>query len=72
LEIVLETAFQYITDSKGDISSIVLPIEFWRRINCDDETEYLLQSEENKNRLMEALNRKEFITKEDAYARLGI
>jgi hypothetical protein len=72
LEYNCETTVQYLTDSKCDINCFVLLIECWRRINYDDETEYLLQSNGNKTRLMEALNRKEFITKEDAYARFGL
>ncbi len=66
------TDFKYITDSKGNINSIVLPIEYWKRINCDDETEFLLQNEANKSRLMESINRKDYIPQKDAYERLGI
>lgn len=63
---------QYISDDSGEISGVVLPIEFWNKINCEEETEYLLQSNKNKSRLLESLNRDEFITKDEAYARIGI
>lgn len=63
---------QYISNNSGEISGVVLPIEFWNKINCEDETEYLLQSDENKRRLFESLTRDESITKEEAYARIGV
>ena len=63
---------QYITDSEGSISSVIIPIEYWNMINCADETEYLLQNEKNRARLIEALNRNESLPKEEAYERFGI
>ena len=54
------------------INDAVLPIDFWRKINCEDETEYLLSSTKNKERLFEALNRTDSLSKEEVYARIGL
>ncbi len=69
---IMEVEVQYITDINGVVKNVIIPIEYWRRINCDDETEFLLQSLTNKDRLIEALNRKVFLSKEEVYARLGL
>jgi PHD/YefM family antitoxin component YafN of YafNO toxin-antitoxin module len=62
---------QYISNNNGEISGVVLPIDFWNKINCTDETEYLLQNKVNKKRLIESLNRDEEVSKDEAYERLG-
>lgn len=63
---------QYITDSKGVISSVIIPVEIWNKIKYLDETEYLLHSKNNEKILMEALNRHNYIPKEVVYERFGI
>jgi PHD/YefM family antitoxin component YafN of YafNO toxin-antitoxin module len=63
---------QYITDSDGVINSVVIPVEIWDKIKYLDETEYLLHSKNNEKRLMEALNRDNYIPKEVVYERFGI
>lgn len=68
----MELDVQYVTDNTGKIMNVILPIEYWRKINCEDETEYLLKSQANKDRLLESLNRKEYLTKEEVYERLGV
>ena len=68
----MEYPLQYISDANGKVSSVIIPIEFWERINCEDETEYLLKSENNRERLTEALNRSETVSKKDAYERFGV
>ena len=68
----MEVDVQYITDNDGLIKNVILPIDFWNRINCEDETEYLLKSQVNKDRLLESLNRNYALSKEEVYARIGI
>lgn len=68
----MTNGIQYISNDNGEISGVVLPIDFWNRINCNDETEYLLQKDKNKKRLIESLNREEELSKEEAYERLGL
>ncbi len=68
----MEVDVQYITDNDGLIKKVILPIDFWNKINCEDETEYLLKSQVNKVRLLESLNRNYSLSKEEVYARIGI
>ncbi len=68
----MEGEVQYVTDINGVVKNVILPIEYWRRINCDEETEFLFQSLANKDRLIEALNRKDYLSKEEVYARLSL
>ncbi len=68
----METDVQYVTDSNGIIKNVIVPIDFWRRINCEDETEYLLNNQANKDRLLESLSRNYSMSKEEVYARVGI
>jgi PHD/YefM family antitoxin component YafN of YafNO toxin-antitoxin module len=63
---------QYISDEKGNQVGVIVPIELWREIESERETAYLLKSEEMKRRLLEAKNREDGISLEDACAKLGI
>ena len=57
----------YVSDDKGEITDVIVPINLWRKIEThQDETEYLLSSEPMKNRLLEAIRRNEDISLEDA------
>lgn len=68
----MEKEIQYVTDNNGNIKNVILPIEYWRRINADDETEYLLSSKRNKDRLLEALSRETTLSKKEVYERIGL
>lgn len=63
---------QYVSDAEGTPISVIIPIELWREISSERETAYLLKSETMKNRLLEAKDRSEGISLEDARAQLGI
>ena len=68
----METEIQYVTDNDCNIKNVILPIEYWRSINNDDETEYLLSNQANKDRLLEALSRETSLSKEEVYERIGL
>jgi len=68
----MEVDVQYVTDNNGIIKNVILPIDFWNRINCEDETDYLLNSPVNKSRLLESLTRNFSMTKKEVYERIGI
>jgi hypothetical protein len=51
---------------------VIVPIELWHEIASERETAYLLKSEAMKKRLLEAKNRTEGVSLEDACAQLGI
>ena len=63
---------QYVSDDQGNPVSVIVPIELWREIESERETAYLLKSEEMKRRLLEAKNRGEGISLEEACEKLGI
>ena len=63
---------QYISNDTGEITAVVVPIEYWREIASEQETQYLLGSPAMKKRLMEARNREEGISLEEVSDQLGV
>jgi hypothetical protein len=68
----LATPLHYLTDDSGNAVAVVVPIEVWREIESERETAYLLKSDAMKRRLLEAKDRTEGISLDDARAKLGI
>ena len=67
-----QTEIQYVSDAEGHAVSVLVPIELWRQIESERETAYLLKSATMRQRLLEANDRSEGISVEDARAKLGI
>ena len=63
---------QYISDERNKITGVIVPIDLWMEIESEKETAYLLKSATMKKRLMEAKNRKEGISFDEACQKLGI
>ena len=63
---------QYVSDAEGNTLSVIVPIELWREIESEKETAYLLKSDSMKQRLLEAKERQEGISMEEAREKLGI
>ena len=63
---------QYVSDEKGNPTSVIVPIELWREIQSEKETAYLLKSKMMKTRLLEAKKRREGIPFEVAREKLGV
>jgi len=63
---------QYVSDEKGNPTSVIVPIELWREIQSEKETAYLLKSRIMKTRLLEAKKRREGIPFESAREKLGV
>ena len=63
---------QFVSDVDGNPVSVIVPIEVWREIESEQETAYLLKSETMKQRLLDAKQRTEGVSIEDARAKLGI
>lgn len=68
----VQTDIQYISDATGTAIGVIVPIELWREIESERETAYLLQSDTMRRRLLEAKDRSEGISIEDAREKLGI
>ena len=63
---------QYVSDANGNPLSVIVPIELWREIESERETAHLLKSETMKRRLLEAKDRQQGISLEEAREKLGI
>lgn len=63
---------QYVSDANGIPQSVIVPIGLWREIESERETAYLLKSQTMKGRLLDAKDRQEGISLEEARAKLGI
>lgn len=68
----MATDVQYVSDASGKAVSVIVPIELWQVIASERETAYLLKSDAMKKRLLEAKDRTEGISLEQARAQLGI
>lgn len=66
------TEIQYISDESGNTVGVIVPVKLWREIESERETAYLLKSETMKRRLLEAKERQDGISLEDACEKLGI
>jgi len=66
------TEIQYVSDERGNPIGVIVPIELWREIESEKETAYLLKSENMRRRLLEAKERQEGISLDEAYKKLGI
>ena len=67
-----QISVQYVSNEEGQPVSVIVPIELWREIASERETAYLLRSETMKTRLLEAKNRDEGVSFDEARAQLGI
>ncbi len=67
-----EPEVQYISDEKGHVQGVIVPIELWREILSERETAYLLNSEAMKQRLLEAMHRQDGIPFDEALEKLGV
>lgn len=63
---------QYVSDEDGEVRSVIVPIDLWREMSSEHETNYLLKSETMRERIAKARRRTEGIPAEDAFERLGI
>lgn len=63
---------QYVSDQDGNVTSVLVPIDLWHEISSEVETAYLLQSENMKQRLLEARRRRKGISLEEVRRHLGI
>lgn len=65
-------AIQYISDQKGNLTNVIVPVELWREIESERETAYLLKDEAMKQRLLKAKKRQKGVPFDEACKKLGI
>jgi PHD/YefM family antitoxin component YafN of YafNO toxin-antitoxin module len=63
---------QYIADEHGEITAVIVPINAWREIMSEVETEYLLKSQTMMQRITEARDRRDGIPFQEVLEKLGI
>ena len=63
---------QLVSDEKGRVTGVLVPIETWKEITSQIETNYLLGSAAMKRRLQEAMADTDAVSMEEAIARAGV
>ena len=63
---------QYISDSQGDVTGVILPIQLWRDILSELEMQHLFKSDTMRQRLLEAKKRTAGIPLSSAITDLGL
>ena len=63
---------QYVSNEGGEPTAVIVPISLWREIESEQETAYLLKSEAMKRRLLQAEQRQQGPSLDQAARRLGI
>jgi antitoxin YefM len=72
MNVMSMTEIQYVSDERGNTIGVIVPIELWREIEEERETAYLLKSETMKRCLLDAKNRQDGISFEEACEKLGV
>jgi len=67
-----KAALRYISDEKGNLTDVVVPIKLWQEIEAEKETAYLLKSETMKKRLLTAKKRQGGLPFAKVSEKLGI
>ncbi len=67
-----QTNVQYILDERGKNTAVIVPIKIWHDMVAENETAYLLKSENMRKRLLDAMSRRETIPFEVVREKLGI
>jgi antitoxin YefM len=67
-----EAEIQYVSKESGEPTAVIVPISVWRDIESERETAHLLKSETMKRRLLEAKERQQGISLDEAVDKLGI
>ena len=71
-KIMANAEIQIVSNENGQPTAVIVPIEMWREIEAERETDYLLKSENMKRRLLEARASNEFIPFEAPIEKLGL
>jgi PHD/YefM family antitoxin component YafN of YafNO toxin-antitoxin module len=69
---VPDTDIQIVSNEAGEPTAVLVPMELWREITAEWETEYLLRSETMKRRLLAAAQRQDGLSLEAVLEKLGI
>jgi len=70
--VMSDAEIQYVSNESGEPTAVIVPISLWREIESERETAYLLKSETMKRRLLEAKERQQGLTLDEAIEKLGV
>jgi hypothetical protein len=68
----MEQEVEFISNTRGDVTGVIVPIELWNELAAELETRHLLQNKAMRERLLQARERTEGIALDEAMDRLGI
>ena len=63
---------QLVSDERGQVTAVIVPIETWKEITSQIETNYLLKSATMKRRLHEAMQDPKAVGFDDALQQAGV
>lgn len=72
LRLMATTEIQIVSNEAGEPTAVIVPIDLWREISSERETAYLLQSQNMRQRLLEAVERTTGLSVEEVVAKLAI
>ncbi|MCX6604775.1 MAG: prevent-host-death protein [Acidobacteria bacterium] len=67
-----EIDIQIVSNEAGEATAVIVPITLWREIASERETAYLLKSDAMRQRLQDALERRNGVSLEDVVTKLGL
>jgi PHD/YefM family antitoxin component YafN of YafNO toxin-antitoxin module len=67
-----EAEIQYVSNESGEPTAVIVPISLWRDIESERETAYLLKSDAMRRRLLEAKERQQGLSLDQAIEKLGV
>ena len=67
-----ERSVNYVTDRDGVRTAAIVPIDFWREIESERETFYLIKDEAMRERLLSAMRSTETIPLDEVLRRTGL
>ncbi len=67
-----DTDFPTLVDPDGRVTAVVVPIDVWREIASERETQHLLASPAMRERLLRGLAADDALPMDDVVARLGL
>ncbi len=67
-----EADIQVVSNEAGEPTAVIVPIALWKEIASERETAYLLKSQPMRKRLLDALERGDGVSLDDAAAKLGL
>ncbi len=68
----MNTNIQYVSNSLGKITSVIVPYEIWEAISSEVETKYFLDNPVMRKRLLDARKSNKTIPANEVYEKLGI